>query len=100
LYNGKLIIILDFSAINVYNVLGRRSTSTSQNLHWIYLKVFNSKLNLLKLVFDLFHDFTLMKVQQATKKFGMWILCDALDEDHSPSLYHWLLGPGMKMCKL
>jgi len=27
-------------------------------------------------------------VQQTTRKLGMWILRDALDEDRSPSLYH------------
>ena len=83
---------MGFSLINVCNVLGGRSASTSQNLRWIYPKVFNSKfnakLNLLKLVFDLFHGLTLMKVQQVTRKLGMWIFRDALDEDHSPSLYH------------
>jgi len=39
-------------------------------------------------------------VQQATKKLGMRILCDALDKDHSMRPYHWLLGPGIKMVKL
>jgi len=63
----QLTIFLDFSAINACNVLGRRSTTTSQNLRWIYPKVFNSKFNLLKLVFDLFHYLSLMKVQQATR---------------------------------
>jgi len=29
-----------------------------------------------------------MKVPQATRKLRMWILRDALNEDHSPSLYH------------
>jgi len=42
--------------MNVCNVLGERSTSTSQNLHWIYPKVFNSKfsskVSLLKLPFN------------------------------------------------
>jgi len=42
--------------MNICNVLGGRSTSTSQNLHWIYPKVFNSKfnsnVNLLKLAFN------------------------------------------------
>jgi len=84
----KLLIILDFSAINVCNVLGGRSTFTSQNLCWIFFKVFNSKFNLLKFLFDLFHDFTLIKEQQATKKLRMWILRDVLNEDHSPTLYH------------
>jgi len=38
------------------NVLGGRSASTSQNLYWIYPKVFNTKFNskvsLLKLAFN------------------------------------------------
>jgi len=55
---------LNFSAINVYNVIGRISTTTSQN--WIYSKIFNSKFNLFQLLLDLFHDLSLMKLQQAT----------------------------------
>jgi len=63
---------LDFSAFNVCNVLGGRSTTTSYNIRWIYSKVFNSKFNLFKLVFYLFHscifhDLSIMKVQQATR---------------------------------
>jgi len=46
---------LDFNAMNVCNVLWGRSTSTTQNLKWIYPKVFNykfnSKVSLLKLAF-------------------------------------------------
>jgi len=38
--------------MNLCNALGGRSTSTSQNLHWIYPKVFNSKVSLLKLAFN------------------------------------------------
>jgi len=30
---------LDFSALIVGNILGGRSTSSSQNLNWIYLQV-------------------------------------------------------------
>jgi len=30
----------------------------------------------------------------------MWILCDALNEDHSPSPYYRLLGVCMKVFKL
>ena len=61
---------LDFSAINVCNVLGRRSTTTFQNFRWIFPKVlnstYNSKFNLLKSLLDLFNDLCIMKVQQAT----------------------------------
>jgi len=39
-------------------------------------------------------------VQQTTRKSGMWILSDVLDDDHILCLYHWLLGSGMKMFKL
>jgi len=30
--------------------------------------------NLLKVIFDLFHDLTLLKVQQTKRKLKMWIL--------------------------
>jgi len=49
--------------MNVCNVLGGRSTSTSQNLHWIYPKVFNSNVNLLKLGIQLFDDSPVMTMQ-------------------------------------
>jgi len=70
-YNLEVTNILDFSAINVCDVLGKRSTTTFQNLRWITPIVFNStynfKFNLLKLVLDLFNDLCVMKVQQETR---------------------------------
>jgi len=70
-YNLQVTIFLDFSSINVCDVLGRRSTTTFQNLRWIFPKVFNftynSKFNLLKLILDLFNNLCIMKVQQTTR---------------------------------
>jgi len=70
-YNMEVTNFLDFSAINVCNVLGGRSMTTFQNIRWIFSKVFNSTynsiFNLLKLVLDLFNDLCIMKVQQATR---------------------------------
>jgi len=70
-HNLEVTNFLDFSAINVCNVLGRRSMTTFHNLRWITPKVFNStynsKFNLLKLVLYLFNDLCIMKVPQATR---------------------------------
>jgi len=45
-----------FSAINVYSILGGRSTSTPQSLRWILPKVFGVVLNLpLQFVLELFN---------------------------------------------
>jgi len=70
-HNLEVTNFLDFSEINVCNVLRGRSTTRFQNLRWITPKVFNStynsKFNLLKLVLDLSNDLCIMKVQQATR---------------------------------
>jgi len=57
-----LLIILDFSAINVINVLGGRSMSSSHTLRWVQPKVFLFLIEPIKFVVDLFDDLTLMKL--------------------------------------
>jgi len=60
-----LLIIFDFSAINVtnvINVLGGRSIPTSRTPRWVQPKVFLFLIEPIKFVMDLFNDLTLMKL--------------------------------------
>ena len=57
-----LLIISDFSTINVINVLGGKSIPTSHILCWVQPKVFLFLIEPIKFVVDLFNDLTLMKL--------------------------------------
>jgi len=57
-----LLIIFDFSAINVINVLGGRSIPISHALRWVQPKVFLFLIEPIKLGMELFNDLTLMKL--------------------------------------
>jgi len=57
-----LLILFDFSAINVINVLGGRSISSSHTLGWVQPKVFLFLIEPIKFVVGLFNELTLMKL--------------------------------------